>query len=77
MQCFMKLFREEVFEMIYDYYCTTKDCKTVLRNIEKSIKDPTPNCPLCGKQLERLFDQQVVFFDGFSTPGGNGRPCIK
>ena len=63
--------------MRYDYYCTTKDCKTVIRNVDQNMNDPAPNCPLCDKKMERLFDQQVVFFEGFSTPGGNGMPNIK
>jgi predicted nucleic acid-binding Zn ribbon protein len=60
--------------MRYDYYCPNPECKIVVRDIDKSLEDPAPCCPRCGIMLERLFDRQVVYFRGFTTPGGNGTP---
>ncbi len=60
--------------MRYDYFCPNKECNNEIRDYEKSLNDPAPVCPKCGGEVERLFDRQTVFFKGFTTPGGNGKP---
>jgi len=55
----------------YDFYCE-KDSLDV-RDVVSSLSDPAPKCPLCGESMERLFDEQKVYFRGFTTPGGNGK----
>lgn len=57
--------------MRYDFYCE-KDSLDV-RDVVSSLSDPAPKCPLCGESMERLFDEQKVYFRGFTTPGGNGK----
>lgn len=58
----------------YDYSC---QCGEVIRDHEKMMNDPNPPCPKCGKELNRLYDQQVVYFKGITSPGGNGTPNFK
>lgn len=46
---------------LYEYKCTEPDCQATCEKLVK-FSDPTPDCPVCGKQsLEKLLSTGSSF----------------